>query len=113
MDTEKTMGRVLRPETLEIYEFSKSVKFFWTFLEVPRIFQNYSPELRSMSDRNESFWDGLGDEIDGARPEFRGLPKSSPCAEGTFRVTIGLHDHLLNPLLNPKVALTKLPCRGP
>ena len=33
MDTEKTMGRVSRPETAENYEFSKSVKFFWTFLE--------------------------------------------------------------------------------
>ena len=61
MDTEKTMGRVSRPETLENDEFSKSVKFFWTFLEaqkiaemelleVPRIFQTYSLELRSMSD---------------------------------------------------------------
>ena len=27
------MGRVSRPETAENYEFSKSVKFFWTFLE--------------------------------------------------------------------------------
>ena len=27
------MGRVSRPETIENYEFSKSVKFFWTFLE--------------------------------------------------------------------------------
>ena len=27
------MGRVSRPETAENYEFSKSEKFFWTFLE--------------------------------------------------------------------------------
>ena len=27
------MGRVSRPETIENYEFSKSVKFFGTFLE--------------------------------------------------------------------------------
>ena len=60
LDTEKTMERVSRAETVEKYEFSESVKFFGLFrrpkiaemelLEVPRIFQNYSPELRSMSD---------------------------------------------------------------
>ena len=33
MDTEKTMGRVSRPETVENYEFSKGVKNFWTFLD--------------------------------------------------------------------------------
>ena len=54
-------------------------------LEVPRIFQTYSPELRSMSDWNESFWDGLGAEIDGVHPDFPGLPNSSPRAEGTLR----------------------------
>ena len=27
------MGRVSRAETVEKYEFSKSVKFCWTFLE--------------------------------------------------------------------------------
>ena len=54
-------------------------------LEVPRIFQSDSPELRSMSGRKESFWDGLGLEIDGTQPDFLGLPKSSPRAECTFR----------------------------
>ena len=55
------------------------------FQEGPRVFQRSSPELRSMSGRNESFWDGLGPEIDGAHPDFLGVPKSSPRAEGTFR----------------------------
>ena len=44
--------------------------FCFQFFEVPRVFQSSSPELRSMSGRNESFWDGLGLEIDGARPGF-------------------------------------------
>ena len=95
MDTEKTMGRVSRLETIENYEFSKSVKFFWTFLEAqnrlhgaargPRVFQSSSPELRSMSGRKESFWDALRLEIGGAQPDFLGVPKSSPRAEGTLR----------------------------
>ena len=38
-----------------------------------------------MSDFNESFWDGLGAEIEAARPEFQGFRKSSPRAEGTLR----------------------------
>ena len=59
--------------------------FCFQFFEVPRVFQSSSPELRSMSGRKESFWDGLGPEIDGVRPDFPGLPKSSPRAEGTFR----------------------------
>ena len=89
------MGRVLRLETSENNEFSKSVKFFWTFLEAqnrlhgaargPRVFQSSSPELRSMSGRKESFWDGLGPEIDGGRPGFSRIGKTSPRAEGTFR----------------------------
>ena len=33
MDTGKSMGMVLRLETSENNEFSKSVKFVWTFLE--------------------------------------------------------------------------------
>ena len=36
--------------------------------------------LQSMSDLNESFWDGLGAEIEAARPDFQGLRKSSPRA---------------------------------
>ena len=38
-----------------------------------------------MSGRNESFWDALALEIGGAQPDFLGVPKSSPRAEGTFR----------------------------
>ena len=38
-----------------------------------------------MSDLNESFWDGLGAEIDGVHPDFLDVPKDSPRAEGTLR----------------------------
>ena len=64
------------------FTFEKNYAIFqnFAFLRARRYHRREKRPLQSMSDLNESFWDGLGAEIDGARPEFRGLRKSSPRA---------------------------------
>ena len=47
--------------------------FFQTLGGLP----SCSPELRSTESRNESFWDGLGPEIDGVHPRFFALAQYS------------------------------------
>ena len=60
-------------------------RFCFQFFEVLRVFQSSSPELRSMSGRKESFWDGLGPEIYGARPRILARAEYSARAQHTFR----------------------------
>ena len=67
-------------------EEKHSIRFlYFHFFQALGDLRSCSPGLRSTESRNESFWDGLGLEIDGAHPDFLGVPKSSPRAEGTFR----------------------------
>ena len=63
-----------------------------------------------MSGRKESFWDGLGLEIDGVRPDFLGVPKSSPRAEGTFRRSpIDPFRGAMDPPFNRVVIISRFP----
>ena len=84
-----------------------SASFHFQFFEVLRGLRNCSLELRNTESRNESFWDGLGLEIDGARARFF-LPTRNIPPRAIYLPIIPYY-----PLLNPTVALTKLPCRGP
>ena len=49
----------------------------FAFVRAHRYHRREKRPLQSMSDLNESFWDGLGAEIDAARPEIQGATHRS------------------------------------
>ena len=53
------------------------------FFEVPRVFQTFSLELRSMSGRKESSWDALEPEFYGVRCRFFALAEYSARAQSS------------------------------
>ena len=69
--------------------------------EVPRVFQSSSPELRSMSGRNESFWDGLGPEIDGVRSRFLARAEYCPArnipSDPSILIPLGINSTMAEP----------------
>ena len=73
------------PWTSPAYDLKNANFQNFAFLKAHRYHRREKRPLQSMSDLNESFWDGLGAEIDGAGPDFQGLRKSSARAEGTLQ----------------------------
>ena len=59
------------------YDLKNAIFQNFAVLRAHRYHRREKRPLQSMSDFNESFCDGLGAEIDRARPEFQGLRKSS------------------------------------